>query len=60
MSLHPLDDSIPTDCERLKLYNKALFPQVAINSLIGDISTLLEEEHMMSSSVCKRGMHQLN
>ena len=51
MSLHPLDDStidhdVLTDCERPKLYNKALFllklkeeqrlSQVAINSLIGD------------------------
>ena len=61
MSLNPYDDSTidhdvetPTDHEKPKLYNKALFllklkeeqrlPQVVINSLIGDVSTLLEEE----------------
>ena len=60
MSLNPFDDStIDHDVqttERPKLYNKALFllklkeeqrlPQVVINSLIGDISTLLEEENL--------------
>ena len=66
MTLHPLDDStidhdVPTDCERPKLYNKALFllklkeeqrlSQVAINSLIGDISTLLEEHTSLKKDV---------
>ena len=58
MMVNPFDDStvcndVQTDCGRPKLYNKALFllklngerlSQVAINSLIGDVSTLLEEE----------------
>jgi len=58
MMVNPFDDStvyndVQTDCGRHKLYNKALFllklsaerlSQVAINSLIGDVSTLLEEE----------------
>ena len=58
MMVNPFDDStvcndMQTDCGRHKLYNKALFllklnaerlSQVAINSLIGDVSALLEEE----------------
>ena len=72
MSLYPSDDSTidhdlqATDHEKSKLYDKALFllkqevqrlPQVVINSLISDISTLLVETLKMSS---RRGMHQLN
>ena len=66
---------ISTERERPKLYNKALFllklkeerrlSQLAVNGLIGDISTLLEEEisslkSKTSSSVCMRSMHQRN
>ena len=55
MDSAPFDDSLTeVSAERPKLYNKALFllklkeerrlSQVAVNGLIGDISTLLEEE----------------
>ena len=58
--------------QRPKLYNRALFllkikkerklSQVAVNDVIGDIFTLLEEKILslkaMSSSVCRRSMHR--
>ena len=58
MMVNPFDDStvcndVQTDCGRHKLYNKALYllkinaerlSQVAFNSLISDVSTLLEKE----------------
>ena len=72
MTLNPSDNATTdyaVQTERPKLYNKALFllklkeeqrlSQVTINNLIGDVSTLMEEENVslkkMSSNVYRRG-----
>ena len=73
MTSNHFDNSLIPEVSRPKLYNKALFllkikeerrlSQVAINGLIGDITTLLGEEYLslkISSSACRKGMHQLN
>ena len=59
---------VSTERERPKLYNKALFllklkeerrlSQLAVNGLIGDISTLLEEEILSLKSKVIKCMHE--